>query len=137
MHEDPSLSLIVLRVTDIERAAAVYSRLGLNFQRERHGTGPEHFSTWVGETVFELYPASKRFPATAARVGFAVASIDTVLNQWRQAGGEVLSEPETSPYGLRAVVVDPDGHRIELSQKPEPRGAAVLRCRDPGGAVQP
>lgn len=122
LHDDPALALIVLRVSDIRRAAEVYSAIGFTFQLEQHGSGPEHFSTSVGDTVFELYPASARFPVTTSRVGFAVGSIDAVLNDWRQTGCEVLSEPEESPFGLRAVVEDPDGHRIELTQKPEPGG---------------
>ncbi|MFH1300662.1 MAG: VOC family protein [Planctomycetota bacterium] len=119
MYEDPTLSLIVLRVSNIERAAEVYSTIGFTFKREQHGSGPEHFSTWVGDTVFELYPTSERFPATTSRVGFAVTSIVAVVNNWRQTGCEVLSEPKESPYGLRAVVVDPDGHHVELTQKTE------------------
>lgn len=120
MHAHPTISLIVLRVSDIERAANAYSMLGFTFEREQHGSGPEHFSTWANDTVFELYPASERFPVTTSRVGFAVASIQNVLNSWRQAGYEVLSELKESPYGLRAIVADPDGHRIELTQQPEP-----------------
>jgi len=122
MHEDPTLSLIVLRVSNIERAAEFYSAIGFTFECEQHGSGPEHFSTWVGDTVFELFPASERFPVTTSRVGFAVASIEDVLHKWRQTGCKVLSEPKESPYGLRAVVADPDDHRVELTQKPEPSG---------------
>ncbi len=120
MQVAPMLSLIVLRVSDIKRSVALYSALGLTFNREKHGTGPEHFSAWVGETVFELYPASERCPATTVRLGFVIESIAAVLAQWRGAGCNVISAPENSPYGLRAVIADPDGYRIELTQRPEP-----------------
>ena len=70
-------------------------------------------------------PASERFPATTSRVGFAVASIDAVLDNWRQSGCEVLSELKESPYGLRAVVVDPDGHRVELTTETRIKWCAV------------
>ena len=120
MHQHPTLSLLVLRVSDIERSVEFYSAVGLNFECEQHGTGPKHFSASVGDTVFELYPATERFPATASRVGFAVASITSVLDSWRQTGIEILSEPKDSPYGIRAVVSDPDGHRVELTQRPDP-----------------
>ena len=121
MPINPTLSLIVLRVADIERSAAFYASLGLNFTRENHGAGPEHFSTRVGETVFELYPASERFPVTTVRLGFGVESIPAVLNHWRGRHCRILSEPQDSPYGLRAVVADPDGHRVELTQIPSHR----------------
>ena len=115
MYETPIISLVVLRVSNIERAAEFYAAIGLTFQREQHGTGPEHFSTWVGNTVFELYPASEHFPLTPSRIGFTVTAIETVLAKWQQHC-KVLSEPKVSPYGIRAVVADPDGHRIELTQ---------------------
>ncbi|MEM9007379.1 MAG: VOC family protein [Cyanobacteria bacterium P01_F01_bin.86] len=116
MYNHPTLSLMVIRVSDIDRSAAFYSALGLTFKREQHGSGPEHFSTWMGETVFELYPASERFPITTSRIGFKVVSIAAVLEVWRQSGCKVISEPKETPWGLRTVVADPDGHRIELTQ---------------------
>jgi len=38
------LNLIVLRSADLDRAAQFYSRLGIVFSRERHGSGPEHLA---------------------------------------------------------------------------------------------
>lgn len=102
----------------MELSKDFYSSIGLTFRREKHGAGPAHFSTQIGNTIFELYPASERFPATPSRLGFTVASVESVLNQWRAASYQVLSEPQESPYGIRAVVADPDGHRVELTQAP-------------------
>src|SRR5262245_40093548 len=39
-----TLNLVVLRSTDMARAAEFYSRLGLQFRQHRHGSGPEHFA---------------------------------------------------------------------------------------------
>lgn len=118
MSDGPSLSLVVIRASDIARSAQFYSALGITFQCEHHPRGPEHYAATFGEMVFEIYPASERYPVTNTRLGFAVDSIDTVLNIWRSAGAEMLSEPTESPWGLRAVVADPDGHRVELVQRP-------------------
>jgi catechol-2,3-dioxygenase len=38
------INLIVIRVSDIDRSAAFYRALGLVLVKERHGTGPEHYS---------------------------------------------------------------------------------------------
>ena len=124
MSDTPALSLIVIRVADIDRSAAFYSALGFTFEREQHGSGPKHYSTMANNIVFELYPASGRFPVTTLRMGFFVSSIDAVLQVWRQSDCKVLSEPKDSPWGLHAVVADPDGHRIELTQQAK---------YDPGG----
>jgi predicted enzyme related to lactoylglutathione lyase len=117
MPNAPSLALLVLRVSDIPTAVEFYWALGLTFQREQHGTGPQHFSTVLNGTVFELYPASDRFPVSTARIGFTVDSIATVLEQLQSLNAEVLTEPRQTPWGLRTVVADPDGHRVELIQQ--------------------
>lgn len=119
MSDGPSLSLLVIRVSDIARSAQFYSALRITFQREHHPRGPEHYAAALGEMVFEIYPASERYPVTNTRLGFTVDAIDSVLNKWRSAGTEILSEPTESPWGLRAVVADPDGHRVELLEKPQ------------------
>jgi len=117
MSEHPMLSLLVIRVSDIVRSAEFYSVLGISFRREQHGTGPEHFAAMLGETAFEIYPASERFPVTNSRLGFTVDSPDAAVGVWRAAGIEILTEPTDSPWGFRAVVADPDGHRVELVQR--------------------
>ena len=79
MPEQPTLSLIVIRVSDITRSAEAYSALGITFQREQHGNGPVHFSGALGDTIFELYPATERSPVTSCRLGFAVAYVNEVI----------------------------------------------------------
>ncbi|MDB5348343.1 MAG: hypothetical protein JWP89_6720 [Schlesneria sp.] len=116
MTEQPTLSLVVIRVSDITRSAEAYSILGITFQQEQHGNGPVHYSSSVGETIFELYPATERSPVTSCRFGFAVACMDDVIAKWRERGREIVAEPIDSPWGLRAVIADPDGHKIELTQ---------------------
>jgi lactoylglutathione lyase len=117
MPEQPTLSLVVIRVSDITHSAAAYSLLGITFQREQHGNGPVHYSGSVGPTILELYPATERSAVTSCRLGFAVACIADVIAKWRESGGEIVVEPTASPRGLRAVIVDPDGHKIELTQR--------------------
>lgn len=116
MPKQPTLSLVVIRVSDITRSVEAYSVLGITFQQEQHGNGPVHYSGSVGETIFELYPATEKSPVTSCRLGFAVACIDDLIATWRESGREIVSEPTESPWGLRAVIADPDGHKIELTQ---------------------
>jgi lactoylglutathione lyase len=109
------LNLVVLRVADLDRAASFYSRLGLKFTRHRHGKGPEHLSAEMGGAVFELYPLTADGPAsTGARVGFKVGSVEAVLAALMEFPGVILTPAQDSEWGRRAVVKDPDGHRVEL-----------------------
>ena len=115
--DDIALNLVVLRTTDIFRAAEFYSRLGLKFTRHQHGTGPEHFAAELGSSVFELYPLVPDGPSTlGTRVGFRVASLDATLAALSDYPDAIVSPPKDSPWGRRAVITDPDGHRVELLQ---------------------
>jgi len=110
-----SLNLIVLRSSDIEQSAAFYSRLGLRFSRERHGTGPEHFATTLDGVTLELYPLQPdRVAPSDTRIGFRVSSVDAVLAAVSDDPNAVVTPLKESPWGRRAVLADPDGRRVEI-----------------------
>ena len=114
---DISLNLVLLRTPDVKRAVKFYTKLGLTFVQHRHGNSPEHFSAELAGAVFELYPLSVGGPSTlGTRIGFHVPSIDATLAGLSDYPGAVLSPAKNSEWGWRAVVADPDGHRVELTQ---------------------
>jgi lactoylglutathione lyase len=109
------LSLVVIRAQDIDRLACFYAVLGLQFTKHRHGNGPEHLSSMVGETVFEIYPLNGENERTVStRLGFSVPSLPNALSQLRGLDATVLVEPSDSEFGRRAVVKDFEGHKVEL-----------------------
>lgn len=112
----PTLSLLVLQARDVESAKDFYSRLGLSFIAEQHGAGPRHYSATIGQLVFEIYPRRTDVPSTPQRVGFRIPSLDETVETLRRRGTLVVTEPKPSAWGRRAVVEDPDGNRVELSQ---------------------
>jgi lactoylglutathione lyase len=111
-----AFNLLVIRVFDLERARQFYEALGLTFTREQHGSGPEHLASTCDGTVFELYPSGENPPTSGIRLGFRVSSIRAVLLTLAEIDAEVVSPPTDSPWGLRAVICDPDGNRVELTQ---------------------
>lgn len=111
-------NLTVIRCADIDAAVAFYRLIGLEFEKHQHGTGPEHYAASDRVWTFELYPASARFPASnSTRVGFAVDSCDDVANRLHAAGFTLEALPADSPWGRRAVALDPDGHRVEITSQ--------------------
>lgn len=111
------LNLIVIRSGNIEQATRFYQRLGLSFVKDRHGTGLEHFTSELGGVVFEIYPYRVgTVPTTATRLGFQVSSVDEIVDELKRYGALIVSPPADSAWGRRAVVADPDGHRVELTQ---------------------
>lgn len=107
------LSLVVMRVVDLASSRVFYERLGLSFRREQHGSGPEHLSTVLGGVVLELYPLGTSSSTDGLRIGLRVRDLDGIVER---AGSAVLAD--SSRDGARVVVVqDPDGHKVELSER--------------------
>ncbi|MBL8795067.1 MAG: VOC family protein [Planctomycetia bacterium] len=118
--ENVLLNLVVLCSPDIERSRAFYEALGLRFQLERHGSGPEHYACELGKTVLEIYPRTLgQAVAPCTRFGFSVASIEEVVVRLARMNIYPVAEPRASLWGRRAVLQDPDGHRVELLEPRE------------------
>jgi len=113
---DVQCNLLVIRSSKLEQAASFYEALGLRFTKHRHGSGPEHYAAQSTNHTFEIYPlADNATPTTETRIGFEVGQIDDVFQRLIQAGGKPVSTPKPSQWGRRAVICDPDGHRVELT----------------------
>ena len=112
---DPQLNLVVIRASDLDASQRFYESLGLRFVRERHGQGPEHLAAEMGGLVFEIYPR-REASTTATRIGVRVPSVSRAIAAATSHGGSLVSPPKASPWGTRAVLTDPDGHKVELSE---------------------
>jgi catechol 2,3-dioxygenase-like lactoylglutathione lyase family enzyme len=111
---EPVLNLVVIRAADPERSAAFYRLLGLSFSKHRHGTGLEHFASEGGPVVFEIYPRGDGASTSAMRLGFRVPSLEAAVATLLAAETPVVTPPARTEWGYRAVVLDPDGHKVEL-----------------------
>jgi predicted enzyme related to lactoylglutathione lyase len=72
--------------------------------------------------VLEIYPGSVGIAPEpkvggATMIGFCVSSLHDTLTALQDLSVKVLSSPTTSAWGLRAVVLDPDGRAIELVEQ--------------------
>ena len=106
------LNLLVLRSRNIEAAKEFYEKLGFNFTREKHGNGPEHYSTTDPGFVFEIYPNKIESEFEAVRIGFDLTNVTEVTRiivpvSKREEGSQTIY-----------IIQDPDGHKIEIKQKP-------------------
>jgi lactoylglutathione lyase len=109
-----AITLLVLRCSDIERSRLFYESLGLHFVAEKHGSGLTHYSTRIGSLVLELYPETDA-ETRGLRIGFSVVDLPTIMQVIERNGGSsVRVALDASPP--HAVIRDPDGHWIELTQ---------------------
>lgn len=112
-----SLNLIVIRSVDLDRSVSFYQQLGLTFFKHRHGTGLEHFASTLNGVTFEIYPQTPKAGTTVGtRLGFQVMDLESLMTRLSQINTQILMQPTDSEWGRRAIIIDPDGHRIELTQ---------------------
>lgn len=111
-----ALNLVVIRSTNLESSRHFYELLGLEFVRHRHGQGAEHLSADLNGVVFEIYPAQNDSSLSSqTRIGFKVTNLEVTSKLIIERGlGRIVSAIKPSPWGLRMVVEDPDGHKVEL-----------------------
>jgi lactoylglutathione lyase len=106
------LNLLVLRTDKLDDVKAFYSTFGASFVSERHGSGPNHYSARLGDLVLEIYPTPAGIlPDPSLRIGLVVDDLPGAL----RAIGQAVT-PRQTQWGMRAVVRDPDGRAVELSQ---------------------
>lgn len=112
---NPNLRLIVLRCGRLDAVKAFYEAIGLSFVPEKHGRGPDHFSSTMGGVVLELYPSGKDVEAGDLRLGFDIPSLSAAIPRLLALGVDV---PDIASRSI--VVSDPDGRRVELTQGGNP-----------------
>ncbi|XXX82470.1 hypothetical protein WMF30_27325 [Sorangium sp. So ce134] len=98
-----SLSLIVLRCSNLGASLRFYERLGLSFAEEKHGEGPVHYSARAGHVLLELYPAGRRAGTVRLQLSLPSAQHLTL---------EEANSPSSS--STRFVLEDPDKNQIEV-----------------------
>jgi lactoylglutathione lyase len=111
------LNLVVIRSIDLEKAVNFYQIIGLHFKKHRHGKGLEHFACELGQITFEIYPQTDQADiTTGTRLGFQVSDLASLVIRLQKEDITVITKPTASEWGKRSVVIDPDGHRVELIQ---------------------
>jgi predicted enzyme related to lactoylglutathione lyase len=114
-----SLTLLVLKTRQVERLRAFYQTLGVDLVEEQHGKGPLHFAGRAGAVVIEVYPLPDNGSPvdSSTRLGFAVENMVEIMRALERIGTKIVTPPKETAWGLQAVVKDPDGRSVELTQR--------------------
>ena len=122
------INLIVIRTDKPKELSGFYELIGMNFEYHQHGKGTWHYSTEIGETVFEIYPLMKNqeSPDKSLRLGFSVSNLDETINKLRKKNVEIVREPKESEWGYFAIIKDLDGRKIELKKKTAGNNASAF-----------
>lgn len=110
------IRLLVIRTANPKTLADFYHLLGLTFEYHKHGNSPYHYSASIDKTILEIYPFSKKQTEadSSLRLGFGIDNFDTVINKLKAEQVVFSSEPMQTEFGFMAIIVDPDGRKIEL-----------------------
>lgn len=126
----PSLSFVRLNVSDMAKMAAFYEKaFGMTEQRRMtNGGNLEVILTTPGGLDLALQQFKDRRKLTLGdaygEIGFYIQDVDGAYQRAIAAGG-VSKVPPGGGGGLRvAIVLDPEGHPIELLRRPPATSAA-------------
>lgn len=110
------LKLIVVRTTNPEKLAGFYTLLGLFFDYHKHGNSPYHYSTAIGSTVLEIYPLAKGQDNADnhLRLGLSIEDFDKKIILLKENQVTFSMEPVQTDFGYMAVILDPDGRKVEI-----------------------
>ena len=126
----PAISFITLGVIDLARSRAFYEAMGLQ-AHSRSNSYVVFFD--VGGQVLALFPreslaedAASVPGSTEAKITMSLAQnvsseadVSTLLQRAVSAGGTLLREPSSPPWGgIRGYFADPDGFAWEVAWNP-------------------
>jgi lactoylglutathione lyase len=119
------LGALILFASDIEETVAFYRVLGLPLDVDEHDDGgPLHYACELQGCHFAIFPTEGEGRAPGMRQpgasfpGFTVDAVEETVGALRAHGAKVLQEPSPYPWGIRAVVEDPDGRPVEVYTPP-------------------
>ncbi|HWR34866.1 MAG TPA: VOC family protein [Clostridia bacterium] len=110
------LGIIMMVITNMERSVAFYRDvLGLKLLFKQ--------SNWsqfdAGSLILGLHPEGEEVkvgPTTGCTFGIYVNDIRKATSEMKRRGGNIEIEPRREPFGLWALLRDPDGYGIQIIQ---------------------
>lgn len=120
------LNLVVLR-GKLELMRPFYEALGLTFTEEKHGAGPTHLACEMAHgVVLEIYPRKVIEDSTLNTILGLEVDVDLAafVARYRELHGD--ESKLRMPKDGKAVLGDPEGHRVFVTQKPKPDREAEI-----------
>lgn len=113
------ISLLVLRVKDIEESKKFYELLGISFIKEQHNNGAVHYASTIDGLVFEIYPSTPCYPVECStRIGFKLNNIEQIIENLKSNNYQdsIVKDLCFNNQHIHALLKDPDGRKIELNE---------------------
>lgn len=112
------IGAVILLVSDMQKSVKFYRDVLKMEMKEKSKNWVEFSSRG---TVLALHPAKKKkIPkSNSMLVGFSVSDFDDVCNGLKKKKVKFYKKPRKEPFGMHAIIQDPDGHLISIMQLPQ------------------
>ena len=115
------LSGVLLVSQDPARLAAFYTDvLNVPLEVEEHEDTLPHWGATLGDIHFAIHPIEDfpdgRSGVGAVKLAFTVFDLAALVNRLQQSGVRLVQEPKDTGFFVSAMLRDPDGNLIELTQ---------------------
>ncbi|XGC79732.1 VOC family protein [Bdellovibrio bacteriovorus] len=117
------MSLLITSITittpQLEPMLGFYRLIGFQFTASKVDKGTEVFRATHNGVEFSLYSTNNplRSKIPSLQLGFKITDlIRTVEELTKIPGAMCILDPTEMPDGKKAIVLDPDGHSIELTE---------------------
>lgn len=113
-----------------------YSLLGLKFEEVENSKGGQIYRTQVGDTEFTIFATSRigKSIVPTLHMAFKVPNVDKILPQLYEIDGVMnVLDPTKLDAHIKAIILDPDGHSVELIEALEGQSSVNFDPSSLGG----
>ena len=114
------LSSLIINTSDLKKMVEFYRTLGIPLEVKSVSICTEVYRGHLADLEFALYGVAElnHRIQPAFQLCFQVDNLEEVIRRIQQLHySMVLLDPTEMPDGRRAIVLDPDGHSIELLER--------------------
>lgn len=119
------LVTVTFNTSRLDRMVAFYNALGAQLEESRVNKGGQIFRGILGNLEVVLHSIAKPGEAPAPRVSlrFELQSIEAVWGKVKSLPqADIIMDLESMPSGKSFIVIDPDGHSIEIFERWKDQG---------------
>ena len=113
------LTSITINTAHLDEMLQFYRIIGVDFATTNVDKGGKVFRAKLGETEFSLFsiPTAEKARTPGLQLSFAVEKLEEMAKLLAQVPKAMLMmEPTEMPDGKKAILLDPEGRAVELSE---------------------
>lgn len=119
------MSLLITSITittpQLQDMLGFYRIIGFQFAAAKVDKGSEIYRAHHNGVEFSLYKTvnAQKSQVPGLQLGFMVSDLAGTVEKLKAISSVTcILDPTEMPDGKKAIMIDPDGHAIELSEKP-------------------